>query len=220
MMVRLPAKGWFKKLSETTRAEIEESGIYRSYSARETLFLQSKPLTEYYFVMEGLVSVYQQNTDGKKWVASLFSSDDFFPHVGLLTDAYVYPASAETVSNSTLFVLPRKKALIAFDTIPELQNQLTCFLADKSQELMNRFSDSIFSSASDRYLTFLRRLALKTGKCQPDGRFVIVLGMTSQDMAEYIGVAPETISRIMHHLLSAHLVEKVGKKKLLIKMED
>lgn len=197
--------------------EVEKMGVFRDYSARELLFLQGKRLSHYYFVLDGLVSTYHQNEQGKKWVASFFSNGDFFPHVGLASEGGIYPASAEIVTDTTLFLLPASQAQKLFSAIPQLQVQLTQFLFNKSQELMTRFSASLFDGSSEQLLAFLQNIAMKIGQQQTDGRFLVRLPMKERDLADYIGLAPETISRAFRQLCEAGLVEKLPEKNLLIK---
>ncbi|RYL92301.1 Crp/Fnr family transcriptional regulator [Sporolactobacillus sp. THM7-4] len=218
-MKGLQAVGWLEGLSDQDIQWIERQGAYQSYQARETIFLQGEELTAYFFVLEGLVSTYHQNEEGKKWIASLFSRGDFFPHVGLMNQQHKYPACCEAIAASTLFVLPRGSMDDVFHKFPSIREHLTVFLTEKSQELISRFSDSVLESASHRLVSFLKKLSAKSGNQGEDGWCLISHDMTEQDMAEYIGVTPETISRILHRLYRESRARKVGRKQISVNLK-
>lgn len=221
MIDQLPELGWLQPLSENERTQLEKEGRFRTYQPKSVLFLQDQPLSDYYFVLEGLISAYQQNEDGKRLSVSLFTRGDFFPHVGLLTDAGCsYPVNAETITSCRLFVLPREKAWAAFETLPALRRKLTQFLIRKNHELMHRYSDVLFHSAADRLLNLLRQLASKIGRRQADGWYVIEIRLTGQNIADCLGIAPETVSRLLHQLVSGRLVKREADRKLLVKIDQ
>ncbi|RYL92584.1 Crp/Fnr family transcriptional regulator [Sporolactobacillus sp. THM19-2] len=216
-MVHLSNDGWLEGLTKEELQAVEEKGTFRSCRPRETVFYDGEKLTAYYLVVDGLISAYHQNSEGKKWVASLFSHGDLFPHVGLLNQARTYPASAETITSGTLFRLSRKAMAEILSTYPSIRAHLERFLTEKNQELMARISDSVFGTASGRLAAFLRKLVEKSGVRQTDGRYLLKLNMTEQDIAEYIGVTPETVSRILRDLYDKRAAEKAGKGKLIIR---
>ncbi|MDD9147529.1 MULTISPECIES: Crp/Fnr family transcriptional regulator [unclassified Sporolactobacillus] len=218
-MQQLPAAGWLKGLSEEALHHIEIKGVFRHYPSKETVFLQKSELTHYYIVVSGLANAYRQNEDGKRWTAGLFSKGDLFPHVGLLDDKHEYPANSETLSECTLLVIPRNEMRMIFASNPQIRLYLTLFLTEKSQDLIARFSDSVLGTAADRVLSFLKKLACNSGIRESDGRYLIDLGLTEQNIAEYIGVTPETVSRVLNRLCEEGKVEKLARKKLLVRLQ-
>lgn len=117
----LPATGWLKELSEEALFQIETKGSFRFYQPQETVFLQEKELDNYYIVVSGLANAYHQNDEGKRWIVSLFSKGDLFPHIGLINDEHVYPANSETLSTCTLFVIRRDEMNTIFASYPEIR---------------------------------------------------------------------------------------------------
>ncbi|WP_010631135.1 Crp/Fnr family transcriptional regulator [Sporolactobacillus vineae] len=219
MIDRLPELGWLQPLSEKERTQLEKEGRFRTYPSKSVLFFQGQPLSDYFFILDGLVSAYQQNESGKRLSVSLFTPGDFFPHVGLLTDAGAYPANAEAITSCRLFILPKEKAWAAFETLPALRRKLTRFLIRKNHELMQRYSDALLHSAADRLLNFLRQLALKIGRRRADGWYAIGIHLTGQNIADYLGIAPETVSRLLHQLVSERFVRREEDRKLLVKID-
>ncbi|MCO7175756.1 Crp/Fnr family transcriptional regulator [Sporolactobacillus kofuensis] len=218
-MPELEAIGWFQGLSQEALDQIRRNGTFETFHEKEIIFLQDDVLTHYFFVVSGLVHVFHQNKLGKKWIVSLFSQGDLFPHTGLADQAAVYPASAEALAASTLFAIKQERMHELMHHYPLIQQQLTRFLAMKSQELINRYSNSVLEPALVQLVSLLKHLAQKSGVPASDGWVLIPDLMAEQDMAGYIGVTPETISRLLNRLYRERRAKSAGRGKIYIKIE-
>ncbi|MCO7125407.1 Crp/Fnr family transcriptional regulator [Sporolactobacillus shoreicorticis] len=218
-MTELKATGWFQGLSQEAMNQIKSSGTFRTFQEKEIIFLQDDVLTHYFFVVNGLVRAFHQNKLGKKWIVSLFSQGDLFPHVGLADHAAVYPASAEALAPTTLFSIKQTVMQQLLHRYPVIQQQFTAFLAMKSQELINRYSDSVLEPALVQLVSLLKRLAQQSGMRVSNGWVLIPNLMTEQDMAAYIGVAPETVSRLLNRLYRERRAKSAGRGRIYIDLD-
>lgn len=191
----------------------------KNYQAKTLVFLKDKSLTHYFFVVKGLVAVYRQNSDGKRWIASLIGEGTFFPHMGFDQPTAVYPANAETLTECMLLVVSREDMARLMRDYPTLQEHLTQFLSEKNQELMTRCSDSLLESAAHRLAQLLRQLALQSETPAEDGWYLISDALTEENMADYIGVTQETVSRIMSRFYQDNKVKRAGRKKVYVNPE-
>lgn len=215
-MSELKAIGWFQNFTDDELKQVAAMGTMKQYGTKEAVFVQGETLTHYFFVVEGLVHAYHQNKDGKKWIASLFSCGDLFPHAGLVDEETQYPANSEAITACTLLVIKREKMHELMRSYPSLERRLTQFFARKSQELMNRYADSILEPALVQLVSLLKRIALQSGAQVTDGWVLISTMMTEQDMAGYIGVTPETISRLLNRLYREKRAKSAGRGKIYI----
>ncbi|GGL43455.1 Crp/Fnr family transcriptional regulator [Sporolactobacillus putidus] len=216
----LRAEGWLKDQHESVLRQIESRGRLRSYQAKTLVFLKGKSLTHYFFVVKGLVAVYRQNSEGKRWIASLIGEGTFFPHIGFDRPSAVYPANAETLTECTFLIVHRKDMVCLMREYPSLQEHLTQFLSEKNQELMTRCSDSLLESAAHRLAQLLKQLALQSEAQAEDGWYLISDTLTEENMADYIGVTQETVSRIMSRFYQGNKVKRVGRKKIYVNPEQ
>ncbi len=216
LLIHLRPIGWLEGLSRSSLQEIETKGIIKEFHAKESIFLSGEKLKHYYFVIKGSVAIYKQNGEGKKWIASLLTDGDFFPHVGFNQTDPNYPGNAEALSDSVLFVISKQQMNTLFNQYPTIHEHLTLFLTAKNQELITRFSNSVLETASHQLVSLLKRLASQSGEKVDDDWILIEHGMTVQNMAEYIGVTQETVSRILHQLYRDNKAKKVGQKKICV----
>lgn len=218
-LTELKAIGWFQGLSQESLNQIESDGSFRTFHEKEIIFLQDDVLTHYFFVVSGLVHVFHQNKLGKKWIVSLFSQGDLFPHAGLADQAAVYPASAEAWTPTTLFTMEQTVMHRLLHRYPLIRQQLTTFLAKKSQELINRYSDSVLEPALVQLVSLLKRLAQQSGVHISDSWVLIPNLMAEQDIAGYIGVTPETVSRLLNRLYRERRAKFAGRGKIYIDLD-
>ncbi|WP_262392545.1 Crp/Fnr family transcriptional regulator [Sporolactobacillus inulinus] len=219
LMSVLKATGWFQDFTDEQLREIASFGRIKRIADKKLLFVQGEPLTDYFFVVDGLVHAYHQNKEGKRWIASLFASGDLFPHVGLADDESHYPANGGTITPCLLLVISRTNMQKLMLRYPVLERRLTEFLAKKSRELMNRYADSVLEPALNQLLSLLKRLASTSGTPASSGWTLIRHAMTEQDMAGYLGVTPETVSRLLNRLYREKRAKSAGRGKIYIDLE-
>jgi cAMP-binding proteins - catabolite gene activator and regulatory subunit of cAMP-dependent protein kinases len=218
-MSELKAIGWFQNFTDDELKQVAAMGSLNQYRAKEAVFVQGETLTHYFFVVDGLVHAYHQNKDGKKWIASLFSCGDLFPHTGLVDEETQYPANSETITPCLLFAIKWEKMHELIRCYPSLERRLTQFFAKKSQELMNRYSDSVLEPALVQLVSLLKRCAQQSGVQAADGWVLISTMMTEQDMAGYMGVTPETVSRLLNRLYREKRAKSAGRGKIYIDLD-
>lgn len=218
-MSMLQATGWLGNLTNEELNQVEKRGILKRYCAKKIIFEKDEVLNRYYYVVDGLIQAYHQNRDGRKWIVGQFSQGDLFPHTGLVGDETIYPASSKTLASSILFVIDRQAARELIHRIPSLGQWITQFLANKNQELISRFSDLVLEPALSQLVSLLKRLARQSGIQVSDGWVLIPNLMAEQDLAAYIGVAPETVSRLFRRLYRRNCAKSAGRGKIYVNFD-
>jgi hypothetical protein len=71
-------------------------------------------------------------------------------------------------------------------------------------------------SSEERVAAFLLEIGLRTGKVRP-GSLVCDLPLTRKDMADFLALNADTLSRIMSRLKSKGLITAIGRGRLIIR---
>lgn len=160
------------------------------FAARETLVTQGSPAESVFTITEGMVRLYRLLADGQRQVLGFALPGDF---LGLaLADTYSFSADAVTATAVCRF--PRLSFMAYADKRPHLMRRLHEFashelsLAQDQMVLLGR------RSAEERvaaFLVMMRDRLQRLGHTSP----TLPLPMSRQDIADYLGLTIETVSR-------------------------
>lgn len=182
------------------------------FSRRETMFLEDDHADCFYEITSGMVCLFMSMPDGRRQIVRFASKGDI---VGLtLLDRY--EMSAETITRATAMRINPNGLREKLATSPQLATNLLAFanteLADAYQHVMMIGR----KSATERVAAFLWLMA---EKCELHGREVghIPLAMSRSDIADFLGLTTETVSRAITHLRKENLITCAGAGRVLLK---
>lgn len=161
----------------------------------EEIYGQGEPVQRIYRVISGAVRTARLLNDGRRQVGEFYFPGDIF---GLETGPD-HRFSAEALCDCVL-VSVKRAALRGTEAAAEFDRMIweaTVRELDRSQDHVLMLGRK---SASERVASFLRGVVARTGG-QGD------LPMTRQDMADYLGLTIETVSRMLSQLQSTAVVE-------------
>lgn len=176
---------------------------------RHTIFEEGEPAANVYNVTAGAVKLYKLLSDGRRQVTGFLFPGDF---LGLThEDAYAY--SAETLVPTRLCSFPRRRLEALLEEIPKLEQRL---LGMASHELAAAHDQMLLlgrKSARERIASFILMLsdaAVRHGeRADP-----VFLTMGRSDIADYLGLTTETVSRTLTRLKTQGLIELVDEKQI------
>jgi CRP/FNR family transcriptional regulator len=162
------------------------------YPAKETLFIQGEPADAVYNVTAGVVRLYKLLPDGRRQIVGFALPGDF---LGLaLRDSYGFSADAIEPVVACRFARGAYSTLV--DEKPHLLRRLHDFatheltLAQDQMMLLGR------RTAEEKLVSFLLSLRDRWAKLY-GGRMsaTVQLPMSRQDIADFLGLTIETVSR-------------------------
>jgi CRP-like cAMP-binding protein len=163
---------------------VEEKGREIALCTGQHLFRQGDRDPNVYFVKSGLLKAYYVRSDGKEHIKSFLPEGSIIGSMVALIDNDPCTFSLSAVEDGTAIALPYRNLEDAARTDVLLANSLIGFLSAYGKRKERREYELLSLSPADR-LTILT-------KTMPD----IASRVSQADLAAYIGVTPQALSRI------------------------
>jgi CRP/FNR family nitrogen fixation transcriptional regulator len=189
-------------LSETPSATphiddlMDRVGLRMAFAKGEEIFGQDEDADMIHSVVSGAVRTMRLNSDGRRQIGDFYYPGDI---IGLeVGDSYRF--SAEALSDCVVRVIKRSslQALSGDGGLDRTLWEATRRELERTQEHLLMLGRK---SACERVASFLRDVAQRVGSDD------VSLPMGRQDMADYLGLTIETVSRMVTQLQGSRIVE-------------
>lgn len=182
----------------------------RKLEAGAQLIQEGDPADDVFTLTDGMLKLYKLMPDGRRQITGFMVPGDF---IGLAYgQSYIYSAEAVTPAAACRF---RRSALLQkMADHPELEHRL---LSQASNELAAAQAQMLLlgrKSARERLASFLSGLAERRGLAAGDA---MPLPMSRSDIADFLGLTIETVSRIFTGLRKERLIELPDKHSVVIR---
>ncbi|OKO81912.1 transcriptional regulator [Bradyrhizobium sp. NAS96.2] len=166
------------------------NGTPMRFARNSEIYGEEEAAEHLYQVTSGAVRTYRILEDGRRQIGAFYLSGDIFGFEA--GDTYI--ASAEAICESQVLMVRRSALMIRAIHEKDLARQLwnaTALELRRSQDHVML----LISSAEQRVMGFLRDMARRAPK-----NAAIELPMSRQDIADYLGLTIETVSRTFTQL--------------------
>jgi CRP/FNR family transcriptional regulator len=163
--------------------------------AQRPLVIEGEPADALFNITEGTVKVYKLLADGRQQITGFLFAGDF---VGLSSnDFYVYSAEAITAVSYCRF--PRRQLERLLDDFPQMEHRLLRIASNELAAAQNQMLLLGRKSAREKLASFLLMLSRQAERV---GRVAtpVQLPMTRREIADYLGLTVETVSRTFTQL--------------------
>jgi CRP/FNR family nitrogen fixation transcriptional regulator len=176
-------------------------GIVRSYPAKREIVHQNALATSLYEVISGTVCTCKFLKNGRRQIAGFYFSGDVFG----LESVDRYPVAVEAITKAQMCVFKKQTLTALASSNREVTHRLLALTARELARQQNLLL-SLSRSAEDRIVYFIAEMIQRASP--KEGR--IGLPMTRQDIADYLGLTIETVSRTLHDLERRGAIEIRG----------
>src|SRR5262249_44976590 len=186
------------------RLRPEDEGQRRRLGAHVHLFRQGDDATRIHELVDGAVMLYKLLPDGRRQVVELIGPGDVF---GISTIA-AYECSAETLVSGQVIAYDRA----VVERSPELFRRLSARIQAQFCAMHEHAVLLGRKSALERVASFIMQCVLGRGgrggqaPWGGENSINVRLGMTRQEMADYLGLTIETVSRVFSELRRRRVV--------------
>lgn len=177
--------------------------------AHKTIVSEADPAVHVFNVTSGAVKLYKLLIDGRRQITGFLFPGDFLGVA--LNDIYAY--SAEAVSAVTLCRYDRAKLEKMLDQFPALERRLLGITANELIVAQDQMLLLGRKTAQERVVTFLLNLSRRAQNRGQAGDLV-PLPMTRADIADYLGLTVETVSRTFSRLRKINAISLEGADKV------
>jgi CRP/FNR family nitrogen fixation transcriptional regulator len=185
---------------------MELTGASLSFLRNAEIYGESEPADYFYKIISGAVRSYRVLIDGRRQIAAFYMPGDFF---GLETgDEHTF--SAEAVVDARILLIKRKTVMSLAERDTEVARQLWR-LADLELQRTQNHVLLLVKTAPERVASFLLEMAerIRAGN-------EVELPMSRQDVADYLGLTIETVSRMLTRFETASAIALPSTKRIVL----
>lgn len=176
-------------------AETDRFTHITQLSGGQALFREGDEADYIYEILDGVVRSSKLLCDGRRQVVSFGYPGDI---VGLSHDR-LYHSDCEAISKVRLRVHHRNAFNASFRSEPEFGNTLLRFAAAEMNNMQDHFIMLGRKSATEKVASFLVTLLDRVGETR-GGKSYFSLPMSRSDIADFLGLTIETVSRTLTKL--------------------
>ena len=200
----------FSNLNEAQLNDVIALIDRKHYKKGDVILHTGETFDRLYIVNKGTLKASSVQEDGKEQILYLLSDGDCIGELALLkTEPAVYDLIA--IKECYLCTIPKSKFDLFIKDNPEVLFSIMTSAHDKIASL-EKLVGAIASNDADIRLKFL----IKQLMDQSSDSKLIKLNLTREDMANFVGVTRETISRKLSQLAHDGILELVDNKQIRI----
>ena len=175
---------------------IARIGVPMTFVKDEEIYGQDEPADQIFRVVSGTVRTSRFMSDGRRPIGDFYNAGEIFGLEAVPT----HSMAAEALSDCVVLAASRQ-ALVAAGGYQELNELLWRATVRDLENAREHLNLLVRKSANERVASFLLGLA------QRNKEATVELAMGRQDMADYLGLTIETVSRMISQLQGAGVVK-------------
>ena len=198
-------------LDEDKLKDFSNVSFEKSFLNKQNIFLQNDQSDYLYNITEGNVKIYQLLDDGRIQIIGFLYPGDFFG--SYRNNKYNY--CAEAIGDLKTCVFNQKILDKYLDENPILAKELlnkTSFELTLAQDRLTVLGKL---NAAERLVKFLLNISEQRNRIGWKNN-PISLPMTRQDIADYLGITIETVSRELSNLKTSNIIKIITSKQIYL----
>jgi CRP/FNR family transcriptional regulator, nitrogen fixation regulation protein len=182
-------------------------GATMSYPRNTEIFGENEPADYVYKIVSGSVRTYNILSDGRRQIGGFYMPGDIF---GIEFDGE-HSSAAEAISDAKVLVIKRSALDALAGRDASVARELFALTARELRRVQDRIL-LLIKSAQERVAGFLLEMAKRAS-----GGNAIDLPMSRQDIADYLGLTIETVSRTLTSLETAATIDVPTSRRIVLR---
>jgi CRP/FNR family transcriptional regulator, nitrogen fixation regulation protein len=182
------------------------AGATMSFARNAEIFGENEPADYVYSVISGSVRTYRILSDGRRQISGFYLPGDVF---GLeFGDDHAF--SAEAITDSKVVVVKRGALNALAERDPAIGRDLFAITGRELRRVQDHLV-LLVKTARERVVSFLLEMAERAG-----AEKVVALPMPRQDIADYLGLTIETVSRTLTSLEGSAAIDILTSRRIAL----
>jgi CRP/FNR family transcriptional regulator, nitrogen fixation regulation protein len=193
--------------SHALEGNMEFMGAPMAFTRNAEIYGEGEPADYVYKVISGAVRTYKVLADGRRQIGAFYMVGDVF---GLETgDEHAF--SAEAISDAKVLVIKRSALVALAERDNEVARQLWALTGRELSRVQHHIL-LLIKTAQERVVGFLLEMAERASN-----NGALELPMSRQDIADYLGLTIETVSRTLTILENTAAIELPTSRRIVLR---
>jgi CRP-like cAMP-binding protein len=205
LLGRLPL---FQALTPEQVAHVSAHTRSKRLPKGEMLFQKGDPTHGFYVIVFGQVKLAFPSSTGNEKVVEIIGPKQSFGEAAMFAE-YTYPVFAQAIADTLLLHVAKDVIFELLENDPSFARRMLTGMAMRMHMLVQDVESYTLRSSAQRVIGYLLQHC-PNNHCE--GSIEIVLPTSKQIIASRLNLTPETLSRILHDLAEAKLIDMQGKR--------
>ncbi|AKN32570.1 Crp/Fnr family transcriptional regulator [Clostridium carboxidivorans P7] len=208
----------FENLNNEELLKIVKTINHKEYAKGDVVFTEGNVANTLFFINEGKIKLYKYTKDGKEQILHVLSEGDFFGELELIKPSK-YGFNSKAIIDSKICTLTKDEMKEIMMKNPEIGIKVLETVGERLSKVESLVQNLATNDVDSRMAYLLTDLMEKYGE-NIEKNISIELPLSREEMANFIGVTRETISRKLKKFEDEKLIKIVGTKIIIILDEE
>ena len=186
---------------------MQVGGASMSFERNAEIFGEGESSEYVYKVLSGSVRAYKVLSDGRRQVTEFYLPGDVFG----IESGSEHSNSAEAIDKATILVVRRSSVFSTAESNSEVARHLWSITAAELRRSQNH-ALLLIKTAKERIAAFLLDMSERLA-----GKGFVELPMSRQDIADYLGLTIETVSRTLTLLSEGSTIQFLASRRIVLR---
>lgn len=198
----------FSNLTKEEMLEVASITIDRTYDKGEMIYLAGDKVDKLFVIHKGKVKIVRFSQNGKEQVIRVLGPGEFMGELALFHSAPMTD-NAEALEKTTMCIIDGNKLKELMGRYPGISLKIVEELSKRLDKVEGLIEDISLNTVEKRLANALINMANDSNE--------VVLKMSKRDLASYMGMSQETLSRKLSQFQDQGLIKLVGHRRIIIK---
>lgn len=205
----------FASLTDDDLSRISTMIKHRKFAKGQALILEGEQSDTMYIIQNGHVKISKLTSEGKEQILHILRNGDFFGELSIFNSGEVSNFSAYALKDTSICLLTRSDMENLIRDNPDISIRLLQSVTKRLAHTENLAQSLATKDPEVRIAYLIMELSERYGKLR-GGLVHIELPLSREEIANYVGVTRETISRKFSRFEESGLIRLIGNKRMVV----